>query len=76
MPVPAISRVVVTVSHEPDRAETMPDARQFEAMMRSASFEKRGVSAPTDRLAICRRFCEQLPLSKDGSSGLVYPPVN
>ena len=69
MPVPAMSRVVATVSHPPDRALTMPETRQSEARVRSAALPKRGDCAPTDAFAICRRLCEQLPLSNDGSFG-------
>jgi hypothetical protein len=62
-PVPARSCAVVTVSQSPERAVRMPDARQSEATKRSAVFENDGVMYPMVRLAICRRFCGQLPRS-------------
>ena len=66
-----MSRVVVTVSHDPERAPTIPDTRQSDATVRSAAFANRGVCAPTDTFAIWRRLCEQFPLSNDGSFGFV-----
>ena len=52
MPVPAMSRAVVTVSQPPDRALKMPDTRQSDASTRSAVFENVGVWAPSETLPI------------------------
>ena len=60
-----MSRPVVTVSHEPDRALRMPDSRHSDATTRSAGLEKRGVIAPAVKLATCVRFWMQLPHAPD-----------
>ena len=69
MPVPAMSRPVVTVSQLPERALKIPENRQSDASARSAALLNCGVCAPTIRLPIWRRFCVQLPRSNDGSFG-------
>ena len=44
MPIDAMSRAVVTVSHVPERALRMPEAIQFDASARSVALSNRGVS--------------------------------
>ena len=69
MPVPAMSRPVVTVIQLPERALRIPENLQSDASARTTALSNSGVCAPTERLPICRRFCVQFPRSNDGSFG-------
>ena len=75
MPLAAMSRPVVTVIHEPDRALRIPDTRQPDAIARSAASPNSGVWYPAVTLPTCVRFCSQLPRSKSGSSGFRKPEL-
>ena len=52
MPVPAMSRPVVTVSQLPERALKIPENLQSDASARSAALPNSGVWAPTEMLPI------------------------
>ena len=74
MPVSELSRPVPVLNQYPDRFVIIADVSQLPSIRCVQRPVKRGLSATTDALKICRISTTQLPRSARRLAGFSYPP--